>query len=803
MSKDETLFKGGDRIADRYTILEFIGAGGVGEVYKVEDGQGNISCCKVLKPRVVPSFVKIDKIETLLIDNVPALPGVLRPGALFEHEGKRFIISDFFEGTNFRTLINDAALDNGVDLITSCTVVDRILYILSAFPPLSVHGMLKPSNVIISNVKNGKTTVDSEVVITDFGAGRILSFSKFASIQLSRGRDYYYLAPEFVSQGGRVKRAADIYALGVMLFEALSGQIPKKDLKFLTDVVPDINKSLSEVVKTALNKQPEKRYQEFGMMRQALRDAIPEIPEYVPLTSKSEKKDVIETEDIFTIGERDIERTDHVEVLDIFEGVEPGDLDEAVEILNAQESPTSKDTLGQVMVEQADDQKELSPVERVDGIFDAGYAEIPTEGQEISMVDGVDAGTSLDDGDEGKLANGKTISSPPRVKTRSNAWQWVLGAILVIAIAAAIIIKFYLLDPSDKSIAPPPTPIINQTPISTTPAQPATDSIPDKAIEPAEMPDKVDSPAEKIGLGESSDEEKITLLVDKGEKLKSSGKLTSPSDDCLFSVVSQIESIDPENGYAKSARKFIVKKYTSAANELIGNRNWQKATSVVNSGLVVDPESERLKSLLARIESEMGEVVPGECPEGMTLVSSGTLRMGSARDDKQRRPGEFNNEPIFVAAFCIDKFEYPNTDGQSPSTSVTWEEATTSCKGGGKRLCSEKEWERACKGPDNSRYPYGNEFNASICNTADVKGLGRHVMVAGGMKSCRSGFGIFDLSGNVKEWTASKIAPGTRAFVIKGGSSVLRNVGTRCAMREFALPDETSSFLGFRCCSDA
>jgi formylglycine-generating enzyme required for sulfatase activity len=168
-----------------------------------------------------------------------------------------------------------------------------------------------------------------------------------------------------------------------------------------------------------------------------------------------------------------------------------------------------------------------------------------------------------------------------------------------------------------------------------------------------------------------------------------------------------------------------------------------------------------------------------------------------------RRPGERSNDPIYVSSFCIDRFEYPNKGGAAPKIKVSWYEAKAACESQGKRLCMEKEWERACKGPDNYRYPYGNEFNDTSCNTADKDGVGRKLNATGAKKGCRSKFGVYDMSGNVREWTASRIAPGNPAYVVKGGSAIRPDWAARCAIREFAMPGQASSLIGFRCCSDA
>ena len=147
-----------------------------------------------------------------------------------------------------------------------------------------------------------------------------------------------------------------------------------------------------------------------------------------------------------------------------------------------------------------------------------------------------------------------------------------------------------------------------------------------------------------------------------------------------------------------------------------------------------------------------------------------------------------------VDAYCIDRYEFPGP-GKLPRTGVSWFQAKALCEARGRRLCTAVEWERACKGPRSYRYPYGNTFKANKCATEDSNEEPRAVVKGGAFKGCRSGYGAFDLSGNVAEWTAEK--------VLKGGSSKKPDYAVRCAHRAKKSPGSSDPFVGFRCCADA
>jgi formylglycine-generating enzyme required for sulfatase activity len=184
----------------------------------------------------------------------------------------------------------------------------------------------------------------------------------------------------------------------------------------------------------------------------------------------------------------------------------------------------------------------------------------------------------------------------------------------------------------------------------------------------------------------------------------------------------------------------------------------------------------------------------------MKLLASGSFRQGTAKDDPMMGFDERPLNTVQVRAFCVDEFEYPNRRGVVPQVKVSWLEAKRSCEKLHKRLCSETEWEKACKGPGQLRFPYGNAFDASACGTEDAAGKDRALSSAGRYSRCRSGYGVFDLSGNAAEWTASAYGGGGK--VVKGGAFNKQDYAARCSARKNAGASNRSAEVGFRCCAD-
>jgi hypothetical protein len=181
-------------------------------------------------------------------------------------------------------------------------------------------------------------------------------------------------------------------------------------------------------------------------------------------------------------------------------------------------------------------------------------------------------------------------------------------------------------------------------------------------------------------------------------------------------------------------------------------------------------------------------------------------------------------------AFCIDRYEYPNRKGAHPTWMVDWYEAQATCESKGKRLCWAGEWTAACEGPDHTPFPYGWERDHDKCNMdnlfIDPKRFGERgqflfyaqdhdvreqelarldeSVPSGSMETCASGFGVYDMPGNVDEWVVSDEAPQevSKWAGLKGGA--WGHVRSQCRPMTYSHdPSFRYYFVGFRCCKDA
>ena len=153
--------------------------------------------------------------------------------------------------------------------------------------------------------------------------------------------------------------------------------------------------------------------------------------------------------------------------------------------------------------------------------------------------------------------------------------------------------------------------------------------------------------------------------------------------------------------------------------------------------------------------------------------------------------------PVNGKEVCVDAYEYPNIPGETPRDMVSHEQAKTLCENAGKRLCTIEEWQAACKGRDNLKYSYGNTYKPFSCN-ANTNAASR----TGRKTLCRSWWGMYDMNGNLWEWTATPSKEKSGAFLVAGGSWNVNNQ-SRCTESSYSFYSQnTYNSVGFRCCQD-
>ena len=233
----------------------------------------------------------------------------------------------------------------------------------------------------------------------------------------------------------------------------------------------------------------------------------------------------------------------------------------------------------------------------------------------------------------------------------------------------------------------------------------------------------------------------------------------------------------------------------------------------------------------------------GDAPGEMVQIPEGDFIMGS----DSRLPDEGPQHVVTLKSFYIDRYEvtnlqyrkfnnetkrrspthfrnrtFPRGKADHPVTYVSWEDASAYCQWAGKRLPTDQEWEKAARGTDGRIFPWGDEFDAKKANTPlrwQMIGSFGDTTPVGSFKDGVSPYGVYDMSGNVWEWTSSwyKAYPnnnvasesyGERYKTLKGGSwfdCSFYNCGISAPVFNrafFSIRTKNDSF-GFRCAKDA
>ena len=255
----------GDVLGGRYDILQLLGEGGMGAVYKASDRELNrFVALKLIRPELAasPAILARFKQELLLAHQVTH-KNVIRIYDLGEADGVRFITMEFIEGQDLRSLLLEQgklAPDAAVNIMRQvCLALD------AAHAVGVIHRDLKPQNVMQD--KQGR------ILVMDFGLARSVESEGMTQTGALVGT-MEYMSPE-QAMGGTLDQRSDIFSLGLIFFELLTGKMPYKADTALAsllkrnqeraipavDLDPTIPKGISDIVSKCLERDLNLRYQ--------------------------------------------------------------------------------------------------------------------------------------------------------------------------------------------------------------------------------------------------------------------------------------------------------------------------------------------------------------------------------------------------------------------------------------------------------------------------------------------------------------------------------------------------------------
>ena len=252
-------------LGGRYKILEFLGRGGMGEVYKVRDTKlDEEMALKLLKPDIASDEIMIERFRNeLKLARKITHKNVCRMYDFHEEEGMPFITMEYVAGDDLKSLIQKKGkmpIEEALSIAKQVTVG-----LMEAHELGVVHRDLKPRNIMINKKGHAK--------IMDFGIARSIETPGFTTTGMIVGTPDY-ISPE-QAEGEEADQRSDIYSLGIILYEMVTGSLPFKGdtalsvaIKHKTQIPsnpkklnPEVSENLSRLILICMVKKRERRYQ--------------------------------------------------------------------------------------------------------------------------------------------------------------------------------------------------------------------------------------------------------------------------------------------------------------------------------------------------------------------------------------------------------------------------------------------------------------------------------------------------------------------------------------------------------------
>ena len=268
----------GQKINDRYEIIKSIGEGGMANVYLGHDTilDRNVAI-KVLRGDLAndEKFVRRFQREALSASSL-AHPNIVEMYDVGEDDGTYYIVMEYVEGKTLKQLLKKRGtltLSEAIDIMSQLT--DGMAH---AHDSYIIHRDLKPQNIMIKD--------DGQIKITDFGIAMALNSTQLTQTNSVMG-SVHYLPPEQASGKGCTIKS-DIYSMGIIFYELLSGSLPfrgdnaveialkhmREPLPSLREDNPAIPQSIENIIKKATAKNPKNRYDSARSMHEDLLTAL-------------------------------------------------------------------------------------------------------------------------------------------------------------------------------------------------------------------------------------------------------------------------------------------------------------------------------------------------------------------------------------------------------------------------------------------------------------------------------------------------------------------------------------------------
>jgi serine/threonine-protein kinase len=285
----------GGILRDRYEIIDLVGQGGMGAVYKADDLRlrGRICAVKEILPELISAPGMEDQAHDQFYREASILarldhPNLPKVSDFFNQDGREYLVMDFIPGQDLRQLVEEARrrdtfLAEENVLAWAGQLCDALTYLHTQDPPV-LHRDIKPSNI--------KLTPRGVVKLVDFGLVKLLKPDESRTVTVVQGRGTVAYTPleQYGGDTGHTDVRSDIYSVGATMYHLLTGQ-PPADAKqrFLKpgslipprDINPRISARTERVILAAIAQHPDDRPATADALRAMLFDK--DVPQPAPM----------------------------------------------------------------------------------------------------------------------------------------------------------------------------------------------------------------------------------------------------------------------------------------------------------------------------------------------------------------------------------------------------------------------------------------------------------------------------------------------------------------------------------------
>lgn len=771
----------GSVVIDRYEIKEVLGQGPVGTTYLAFDQEVEVDVAlKILAEELFASDgARQDFVEAMEAVREVSHPNLRKFYEVETRDGLVLYTGAYHAGETLKQALQGR---KSFTHLEAEPILSQICQALHHAEQRFAHGGIRPENILV---------LPDSVKVTDLGLAAALSFGTYTAT-LKKGSASRYLAPEVRRGGVPLNPRADVYSLGVLFYEMLTGEPYEGGNSSLLAKNPVLPPAFDEILKYSLASDPEQRYASAAEFSEDIASVIdtgkikpraiiasvaPAKPEEKAPPSDSPPQAAESAPESATSAA--IGALEALEKLDSPTKAEPetpAPAEEKVSAPKEEAEPSTPDTQAEAAPAEAP-REEAAPAEEPEARAEAPKASdsepvaeraAPEEKAEQPKEKAVQAEApsqpepspqppSQDSGDDLFDMALREVREEPRPQEKKSAKPV-------------------------KAKAPVATPLPEPEPDRD---EAAAESPSTELARPSDLPPPVTPPAQGavimpgwfaavLGLGVLALVGVVIYLLVWPRQQPTYGLPTypvSPTPQTLAAIPNPSETKPTTLEEPPVASTQVTSEPASVPASdpttlVASNDPATSPTSLSTPG--VDPKTpETTNGTDPKTPVNPTPTEPQKktvCPGGMQKLTHGKEKI----------------------EFCIDRYEFPNVKGQMPMTGVDFATAESTCASKGKRLCTAEEWGRACGGA----FPYGKEFNPDLCNTKDADGNSREVAAAGSFPKCKAG-GVYDMSGNVEEWIAGGVK--------RGGSAKSSEMFASCSRPSRG---GASEFTGFRCCAD-